>query len=131
MMKNMVTGKGKIFALVFLFLVLLIPIFHDMVRYRYDINDVIISKLMYPFVEIETLWSDQYSENRFHKINRGMSKLDVTNLIGNPLFNKCHVDTCIWQYSLPVNDTSSYHRRIVFFNSAGEVTSTISELFYD
>jgi outer membrane protein assembly factor BamE (lipoprotein component of BamABCDE complex) len=131
MVENKVIRRGKILALIFLLLLLLFPVFHDLVRYRYNINDIIISKVMFPFVEIKTLWSEQYSENRFHKINRGMSKLDVTNLIGNPLFNECHLDACIWQYTLPVNDTSSYHRRIVFFNSAGEVTNTISELFYD
>ncbi len=78
-------------------LILTLPMIHDFIKYRYAIGDIFISNLMYPFITIDTQWSDNFSETQFRKIEAGFSKSDVKRLLGSPLVRDCNKGDCFWQ----------------------------------
>lgn len=81
--------------------------------------------------EDKTQFAPNYSEDHFFEIRRGMSKDDVTALLGEPL-EKNMIDggsyVEVWRYTHAPQKTN-YWFRLVLFDKDGKVTATEAKYF--
>ena len=109
-------------------ILLVISGMYNQLVFQYRFQDALIRTLLLPF--IDTTWAPSYNESKFTKIKLGMNKELVLSLLGEPLRESC-LDLCEWVYSWPKDPTASFDRRVVYFNSKGEVAEIVKDVFID
>lgn len=99
------------------------------IRFRYGPNDAFWRTLMSPFEG--TVWSAQFSESGFGKVELGMDGSEVTKLVGQPLRKDCDAQECFWVYTWHDSGTADFDQRWVVFNRSDEVTEIRKSFFID
>lgn len=101
----------------------------NMKRYGYGVEDAF---FRYIFdIDEETIWIENFSEEKFDKIKIGMTNKQVLNLMGKPLYDfeeQC-ADFCFWEYADQARNNGDFDQRWVVFDKSYKVIE-IRKTFY-
>ncbi len=97
----------------------------NVIHHQYDLKNAFLRVLLYPLVE--TKWALGFSEEKFSKIKPTMTKVEVFEIMGKPLFigEPTSSYSSYWAYTWDKNDKdSAYDVRVVYFN----IDSTVDQV---
>ena len=97
-------------------------------HFRYGAADTIVRTLLFPF--FATNYAAGFSEAKFALVKAGMSREQVTSIVGEPLRETC-MTNCEWVYSWQLDPTASFDRRSIYFSREGFVLRTVKDVFLD
>ena len=82
------------------------------------------------FREDRTTFAAGFSDEKFDKVQLGMSEAQVAAILGEPLLKQpCHSDRCYWRYSGGPPD-SNFWQRVISFED-GRVSHKLADYFVD
>ncbi|MGD0262257.1 MAG: hypothetical protein ABSD29_21025 [Verrucomicrobiota bacterium] len=77
-----------------------------------------------------TRYAPGFSEDRFAKVQRGMTREEVEWLLGAPLDKRWWPPWgCLWEYSEPGTNIPHYHQRDILFTPDGKVSQRLKHYF--
>jgi len=107
----------------------LLPLAIGWARYDYGFLDSQVA--FYCITDGGTLYADGYSEEGFRSVERGMSKQNVREILGEPIvrpwFQGAHGDPSKWWYAFQRRPRMNAHRRCIEFGPDDRVTGRVSE----
>ena len=105
--------------------------FYYVYSYNYSLLDATMRVIAGPFVFTE--WSQEFSEEKFAKVEIGMRKKEVIKLLGLPLSNICDSEDCSMRYSDRKDGDLNVHfdRRWITLNMDGVVAEVKHSFEFD
>ena len=101
---------------------------YNALRFRYGVSDAVARTLL--SILEDTRWASDFSEEKFSDIVVGMTKDQVTMLLGKPLRETCTAG-CEWVYTWQADPTASFDWRSIHFDDWGRVDMKRREFFID
>ena len=109
--------------------IFIVAVAANVLRFQYGAEDAFWRTLMSPFEG--TVWTPQFSESAFAKIEVGMAASEVVGLVGKPLRRDCGTMGCFWIYTWHDSDTADFDQRWVVFDVAERVSEIRKSFFID
>jgi|SRR5688572_12750176 len=120
--------KAAKFVIGFVLVVCLLPCFVTCYYrgvQRYTLTDSLYSGFFGWMTD--TSWAESYSERNFAKVSVGMTKDEVQNIMGEPVWSP---NPNYWGYTWSPS-SSHYHQRGFVFTPSGSVTRIVKGFYFD
>ena len=110
--------------------VFILCIFINAYRFDYGPKDAFFRTLLFPFEG--TVWSDNFSEKAFSKVEIKMDMKSVVNLLGDPVAKSQNcIERCFWYYTWHDTGTADFDQRWVIFGTDQKVVEIKKSFFID